>query len=147
MSRPFRRRNVSPERDDVQIPLVGELRAAGVFVHHSNNSTGRAGQRAQALVMRAGVYAGMPDLLIFDPPPNMPGRIGAALELKAEGGGKPSDAQFACMARLETLGWATAWAKGYELARARLVTWGYLRDDVTDTINWVRGRIEATRCR
>jgi len=35
-----------------------------------------------AKLKRKGVKSGMPDVLIFDAPPNLPGKVGTAIELK-----------------------------------------------------------------
>jgi hypothetical protein len=71
-SKPFvlpRARRADPE-GDLQRKIVGLLRLAGVDFCHVPNSTGRAGARGQGKLVSLGVERGIPDLLIFDAPPN-----------------------------------------------------------------------------
>lgn len=71
-ARPFRmprKRRADPE-GDLQRKIVGLLRLAGVDFCHVPNSTGRAGARGQAKLVELGVERGIPDILIFDKPPN-----------------------------------------------------------------------------
>jgi hypothetical protein len=53
-----------------------------------------------------GLRAGVPDLLIFTPPPIHPSAVGVALELKRESGSKPSESQLWWLEQLEKRGWA-----------------------------------------
>ncbi len=109
-----------------QARLAAELRAAGRWFTHVPNEHGVALTKAQAARRwLSGVEAGLPDLLIFEPPPSLPGFAGAALELK-EPGRKATDAQLRWLAHFARLGWAVAIEAGYDAAHARLLAWGYV---------------------
>lgn len=74
----------------------------------------------------SGVRAGVPDLLIFDPPPSRPGCPGVAIELKrADGGEGPTKEQLEWIERLTNLGWVAEVANGHEEAIAILKACGY----------------------
>lgn len=131
--RAIRPRRADPE-GDLQREIVGRLRAAGIDFCHVPNSTGRAGVRGQAKLVRLGVEAGVSDLLIFDPPPRLPsGFRGACLELKAVDRVTPvlpwedkratvEQRQF--LLRRSMGGWAVA-VCGPGEALAQLRAWGY----------------------
>ena len=75
----------------------------------------------------SGVVAGVPDLLIFTRPPNMPEKCGVALEMKRSEG-KPSDvtqAQREWMAKLEDLGWVCIIGYGAQNALDALRALGF----------------------
>ena len=76
---------------------------------------------------RMGVRPGVPDLLIFTPPPNKPEAIGTALEMKTE---KFTESQLRGSQRewlssLESLGWVPLVGKGAEDAVLKLRELGY----------------------
>lgn len=109
-----------------QMVVVRALRAAGVQFCAVPNGGYR--DRRGALMLRAsGVQAGVPDLLIFDPPPAHPGLVGMGLEMKREGG-RPSDVrpeQRAWLAALVERRWLTAICNGAADA-LRVLRWaGY----------------------
>ncbi len=75
-----RRREVeAPEQEMV----VRELLRAKILFNAQSNGLPLS-KRAAVAAVKAGLVAGCPDLLIFDPPPNHPGRVGCALEMKTE---------------------------------------------------------------
>lgn len=76
---------------------------------------------------RAGVKVGAPDCLLFDPPPNAPGCVGTALELKREKGGTVSAAQHGWLKALRERGWHTIVAHGASDAIKALQEAGYGR--------------------
>ena len=118
-------RRDNPE-ERIQIAVACALDAAGVLWMHCPNE-GRCSKAEGARRKSRGVKAGVPDVLIFDPPPwDGPWYRGAALELKAERGSASAE-QREWMARLATLGWATAIVKGEAEAMAQLRAWGYIR--------------------
>ena len=82
--------------------------------------------RIAAKLKRAGVARGVPDILIFSPPPGRPGRVGVALELKrADGGNGVSPPQQFWLAALEAEGWYSFVAHGATAAIQELERLGY----------------------
>lgn len=110
------------DEDKHQVWLANWLDAIGVLWCHVPNGGKRAKVTA-ANLKRQGVKAGVPDVLIFTPPP-IGGYVGAALELKA-GKGRTSKAQRVWLYDLEVHGWATAVAHGWVAAQAWLESLGY----------------------
>lgn len=122
-------RRRQPE-EAIQIAVVAHLRKHGVrFFHVPNGSKASAGYRAK--LWSLGLEAGVPDIMIVDPPPSWPltltghGYRAAALELKADKG-RPSDEQKQWLSDLAVRGWATAITYGLDEALAQLRAWGYL---------------------
>ena len=75
---------------------------------------------------RIGVKRGVPDVLIFSPPPCMPRARGVAIELKRSDGGKgPSPEQSAWLDDLDKLGWVAFVANGAAAAIAELQRLGF----------------------
>ena len=108
----------------LQAKCAGWLRAAGVlFLHPPNEGRHKKHYYAQQIAM--GMHPGAADLIIFTPPPAMSDCPGAALELKV-GKNKPTSAQLEFLASLRALGWAVAWARDEDEARATLERWGYI---------------------
>lgn len=109
-----------------QIMVVDELTRGRVVFAAVPNGGHRAGRESVNL-RRSGVQAGVPDLLIFDPPPARPGRVGTALEMKREGGRlrDVSPEQQAWMELLGTLGWETVVGFGAMDALGKLSALGY----------------------
>lgn len=107
----------------IQAHVVAQLRLAGVdFAHPPNESKSTPGYRAKLKAM--GLSPGIPDLLIFTPPP-CGGYVAAALELKSDKG-RISTAQREWLDCLASYGWATACTKGLAASLQQLVDWGYL---------------------
>ena len=69
-------------------------------IAHERKQTPRQGQMQKA----RGVKAGVPDVLIFDPPPLVPAARGAAIELKSSTGTTSAE-QDVWLARLAAAGW------------------------------------------
>ena len=108
-----------------QASLAARLDAAGLVWCHVANEGHRIKATAAGLA-RAGVKAGVPDVLIFSSTPLAP--RGAAIELKRTTG-RPSDVtphQRAWLAQLEREGWRVGWARGCAHAVELLQGWGYL---------------------
>jgi len=76
---------------------------------------------------RLGVKKGIPDILIFDPPPSCAGAKGAVIELKRAKGGKVSSEQEEWLDYFSGRGWRTAVCNGIDEAIEELKLWGYLR--------------------
>lgn len=106
-----------------QVALARRLTAAGLLWCHVPNGGYRSSREAAALAA-SGVKAGVPDVLVFTPPPAAPGAPGCALELKALGG-SPSEEQRVWLAALAALGWATVVAYGCDDAVEQLRLLGY----------------------
>lgn len=94
-----------------------------LWTHPPNG--GKRGKATAAKLKREGVKAGVPDALIFTPPPAHPGARGVALELKRQRGGRVSDEQEEWLGRLAALGWVTLVCKGATAAQKALQELGY----------------------
>jgi hypothetical protein len=106
-----------------QIFVVRELRKRKV-VFCSVPNGGRRDLREASKLKASGVEAGVPDILIFDPPPQLRA-VGTALEMKRAGGGRLSDKQKKWLELLRERGWHTLVAHGAEDALAQLAEAGY----------------------
>jgi hypothetical protein len=111
-----------PERAEQRI-LAQYLDALNVlWCHPANEGMHKPQYRhAQAL---AGLKPGVPDCLIFTPPPTNPSARGLAIELKAVDG-RLSDAQSEWIDKLSALGWVTAVAYGADDAIGIVRSYGY----------------------
>jgi hypothetical protein len=77
---------------------------------------------------RMGYKRGLPDVIIFDPPPAYNGKFkGVALEMKRRKGGIVSDEQRTWLEKLANLGWLSYVARGADEAIEILETCGYGR--------------------
>lgn len=118
------------QEDEVQARLVAELRAAGLRFCHVPNE-GKVSRRAATLRAAAGVESGVPDLLIFTPPPLFPSCVGAAIELKIKPH-RPTAEQLQWLRDLYSVRWAVDLVSGVDAQDAirlglhRLRSWGYL---------------------
>ena len=98
-------------------------RAGELFTHPPNG--GYRSKAAGARLKRLGVSPGVPDLLIFSPPPNIPDKVGVAIEMKRRKGGTVSLPQERWIRGLEEMGWVVFVAKGAEEAILRLREMGF----------------------
>lgn len=120
-----RKRRVQWERPE-QIQIADYLDLVGVLWTHPPLGGRRPSKAEAALLHACGARAGVPDVLIFDPPPHLPDRVGCAFELKATGrGGRPTEAQRMWLKRLEARRWCCFVANGFEHALSELQTLGY----------------------
>jgi hypothetical protein len=110
---------------DVHAAVAARLDARGVMFFHPPNGTNVASHKTRGMLKRMGLKAGVPDIIIIDPPPAMPEMRGAALELKRTRG-VATPAQKDWLTAFEARGWAAAVAKGLEASIAQLQEWGYL---------------------
>lgn len=113
---------------DIQKALVGVLDQAQLLWTATANG-GKRDKRTAASLKAQGVKAGVPDILIFTPPPSGVG-VGLALELKRpQGYGKPrgrvSAHQRVWLEELRALGWRAEVAYGYDHALEILKSSGY----------------------
>ena len=109
-----------------QITVVRRLYKAGILFCAVPNGGKRA--RKEAILLKAsGVVPGVPDILIFDPPPNRPGCPGVALEMKRERLTRSSVSkhQRRWLKALESRGWACVVGYGGEHALSELRELGY----------------------
>lgn len=106
-----------------QILLSRLLDAARLTWCHVPNG-GRRDQRAARMMVASGAKAGVPDVLLFSPPPSLPACVGTALELKTQKG-ELSPEQRGWLEALGRLGWATVVAYGWEDAIEQLRGLGY----------------------
>ena len=72
-----------------------------------------------------GAKPGVPDILIFTPPPNNPAARGVAIEVKRTSRGVLSGDQRIWLQQLERCGWEVLTAKGARAGIAFLVSLGY----------------------
>lgn len=112
-----------------QATVVSALRNAGhVFAAIPNGHVRSKRQHLQA--RQEGVSAGMPDLLIFDPPPNLPSAVGVALEMKRKSG-RSRDVrknQRSWLRDLADRGWVPVVGYGALDALCQLMALGYMSD-------------------
>jgi len=115
-----------PTEEQEQRALVAWLRYNGILFTHVPNGGYRT--RAEAGIFRAlGVSAGVPDVLIFDPPPCVPDRRGVAIELKRSRGGRVTPEQRNWLDALHARGWETMICHGADVAIEYLRRLGYGR--------------------
>jgi hypothetical protein len=119
----MKRRQPRHVEDDIQRAIAQRLDALKLLWCHVPNGGKRNMLEAKRMKSH-GVKPGVPDVLIFDSPPNRLGAKGAALELKAPGG-KTSPEQRGWLHELDQAGYATAVAVGLDEAHAQLDAWGY----------------------
>jgi hypothetical protein len=117
-----------PEQAE-QVALAKWLDARGVLWCHVPNGGKRSISIARQL-KAAGTKAGVPDVLIFTPPPKNPGAHGVAIELKSvKIKGLPRGQVMAEQERwlneLNHVGWHTTVAWGCEEAMQYLLDLGY----------------------
>lgn len=113
----------------IQEALAKHLDALGVLWTATANGGIRA-KAAAAALKRSGVKAGVPDVLIFTPPPSGVG-VGLAIELKRPREGKRpkgrvSDHQRIWLEALRATGWRAEVAYGYDHALEILTAAGYV---------------------
>jgi hypothetical protein len=112
----------------IQCELAGVLDLAGLLWTATANG-GKRDKRTASSLKKSGVKAGVPDILIFTPPPNGIG-TGFALELKrpaSEGKrkGSVSNTQRIWLQNLRAIGWRAEVAYGLEHAIDILSSAGY----------------------
>ena len=106
-----------------QIALVAELRKRKiVFCSVPNGGLRKKGEAVR--LKMSGVERGVPDLLIFDPPPLQPEKSGVALELKVKGG-RVSKEQRQWLQKLEERNWIALVCFGAGEALKELARLGY----------------------
>lgn len=114
---------ISSEEAEQRV-LVAWLTIRGVVFAHVPNGGHRAISEARRL-KAMGVMPGIPDILIFDPPPNRPLCFATALELKRAHGGKVSVDQQSWLIVLRSRRWAAEVCYGAKAAIDWLMELGY----------------------
>lgn len=104
-----------------------------LWCHVPNEDVGgaedlRERRRQGAMAKAAGVKPGVPDVLVFTPPPGAPGARGTALELKRRVHGEASPDQERWLAALAEIGWITAVHHGSREAVEWLKSLGYAKE-------------------
>ena len=108
-----------------QAKIVRRLRHARILFCHVPNGL-EVTERAKRNLARQGLRPGVPDLLIFTPPPGRPGAVGTALEMKTTARGSAlRENQKEWLANLSGCGWATIVGWGAEDALEKLRALGY----------------------
>jgi len=118
----------APSEAEIQKDLVGVIDQARLLWTATANG-GKRDKRTAASLKAQGVKAGVPDILIFTPPPS--GMFqGLALELKRPQGfgkarGRVSAHQRVWLEELRAIGWRAEVAYGYDHAIEILKSSGY----------------------
>lgn len=106
------------------VALARWLDFVGVLWAHPANE-GKRSWRNGARLKAEGLRKGLPDVLVFSPPPSLKGAKGMAIELKRERGGKVSEDQRRWLIELAAIGWVAIIARGAREAIAELQKYGY----------------------
>jgi len=120
-----REKEIIPTEEQDQESLADLLDLIGVRWCHYPAEI-KAKPQYMAKRKRLGVKTGVPDVMIFHPPPNYPFSKGAVIELKRIKGGRLSESQVDWLNVLSVLGWKTAVCKGINEAIEQLKIWGYV---------------------
>lgn len=112
----------------IQRSVAEALDMAGVVWTHPPNEQKMLSQANNVghimnTLKNQGLKPGLPDCLIFTPPPEVDA-VGAALEIKA-GHNTPTDNQIEWLNRLESVGWDCEWKQGFNECYDQLQKWGY----------------------
>lgn len=104
----------TPREDDEQRAVADFLDRIGVLWCHVPNELGQnRNYRRAAWLKSMGVKSGVPDILIFDPPPGVENYVGTAIELKrASKYTKATEKQKSWLEALRARGWAVAVCRG-----------------------------------
>ena len=117
--------NTCPHEQAEQQTLAAWLDWHGIRWCHIPNE-GKKTVAYHAKMKRQGLKSGVPDVLIFDPPPMYPADfVGAVIELKRVKGGTVSPEQRYWLAELELRRWKCTVAKGAGAAIEWLESLGY----------------------
>lgn len=110
-----------------QMALARKLDSLGlVWCHVANEAAGNRGPKAGSILRKAGLKSGMPDNLIFSPPPSDPKARGVAIELKTRTMGRVSPRQLEWLEKLCKQGWLVYVANGYQGCLSILRNLGYI---------------------
>lgn len=116
----------NPPEEAEHMALVQWLELHAIrYTHVPNEGLHKVQYRVKQ--KRLGVKPGVPDILIFDPPPACPENVGTAIELKRRKGGRVTPEQSAWLCVLKDRGWAVAVCQGAMEAIEFLESLGYGR--------------------
>ena len=115
-----------PTEEQEQVALAQWLDLHKICYCHVPNGGNRNAITGKKLKAQ-GVKPGVPDILIFDPPPEHPHMPGTAIELKRRKGGTVSTKQGQWLQDLLDRGWAVSVCKGAGEAIETLRRLGYGR--------------------
>ena len=118
------RRKLVPKESQEMRAVARWLDLAGVLWTHVPNESRRSPRQGRAL-KEQGMSRGVPDVMIFTPPPTEPHRRGFAIELKRQTGGRVSPEQEQWIHDLRALNWVALTATGADVAIRYLEAWGY----------------------
>ena len=113
-----------PTEADEQKMLAQWLDMRGLLWCHVPNGGHRNIITATKLKAQ-GVKAGVPDILIFTPPPKCRECVGTAVELKRTVGSRPTPAQREWLGALDECGWLVLIGRGCDDTITQLVQAGY----------------------
>lgn len=116
----------NPPEETEQIALAQWLDLHKVAWWHTPNGGDRNVVVASKLKAQ-GVKRGVPDVIIVDPPPLYPNKVGTAIELKRLKGGRLTKDQKRWLEILKSRGWVVAVCKGADEAIEFLESLGYGR--------------------
>jgi hypothetical protein len=111
------------ERQEMKV-LAMWLDARGLTWCHPFNEARRQPYVGRMLKL-LGLKKGVPDVIIFSPPPKKPGLVGTVIELKRIKGSRLSLDQCRWLAELERLSWYTEPCWGADEAIKKLLEAGY----------------------
>ena len=115
-----------PSEHSEQVLVVRRLKGARPELLFCAVPNGGRRSRHEGAKLRAeGMSRGVPDILIFTPPPGREGKVGTALEMKRQKGGRLSAEQKEWLCALEEAGWHTIVGKGAKDALEGLQRAGY----------------------
>lgn len=115
-----------PSEDQEQATVVEWLRLHDIRFTHVPNG-GNRHIITGARLKRLGVSKGFPDLLIVDPPPSQPGKVGTVIEMKRRQGGRLTIEQKRWLDDLKARNWYVAVCHGAGEAIDLLIELGYGR--------------------
>lgn len=119
--------------------VLDELDPPVLWFHPPNEALQRGGLVYGAQLVGLGVKTGVPDIIICEAPPALPGVRGVALELKSARGSASPD-QRRWLGALQGRGWAAYVEHGTHAALARLRALGW---DVDAALSRLAERGEA----
>ena len=114
----------NPLEETEQMTVVDWLKWHGVLFSASANGI-YTHPASMSRMKRLGVAVGLPDILIFTPPPAYKGIVGVSIEMKRRKGGIVSQEQLEWKEKLQKVGWLTYIALGADQAIGILEACGY----------------------
>ena len=130
-------KTAQPSEHSEQVLVVRRLqtaRPAILFCAVPNG--GRRSKHEGAKLRAEGMRRGVPDLLIFSAPPALEGKVGTALEMKRQKGGRLSAEQKEWLKAVEDQGWHTIVGRGAKDALEQLASAGY-------AVRWSGGSVQG----